>query len=142
MRIRCPLSVDEQYQWHTAALAGRAPPIHFNDPHCGWFRRKLVKGGPKVPAVIWLHQSVDEVTGELCAPSYFCCDVNAEPRDPYEEWEWLCGDPIPKSEFDHLTRLTAYARTHDHREPLANPRKALDLFSMPVPEFTQRKARR
>jgi len=70
--------------WWQDALAGKKPPIHDGHPQCGYFRRKLHRDGPWVPAVIW-HKD-----GELV------CRVGNEMRDPQDQWTWLAKNPVTK----------------------------------------------
>ena len=65
--MRRPTPHDVAYAWHRDAILGvygDGLPTH-DTPQCGYFKRKLVKGGPYVPARIWLDAEIDDVTGEL-----------------------------------------------------------------------------
>jgi DNA polymerase-1 len=62
-------------------------------PQCGCYKRRLVRGGPEVPAVIW---------AEPCAkPGHVIlkCEVGGKARDPFEEWPRLSMTPITKAEY-------------------------------------------
>ena len=95
---RSPTSHSRAYSWHRDALAGKKPQIT-HEPECGWFRRKLVKGGPFVPARIFYEQPVDETTGELIGDEVMRCEVDGKRRVPDDEWTWLASDPISQEEF-------------------------------------------
>lgn len=132
--IRQPTPLWEILRWHHNALAGRKPPIHESEPQCGWFRRRLVRAGPWVPARIWLEQEVDEETGELVADEVLCCEVCGEPKDPYDQWTWLAGQPISEEEFNHLMAVRRWAGWNEvESEPLANPRKSIDHLKSQIP---------
>lgn len=132
--MRRPTPQDSLMAWHRAAIAGGSPPVHPNDPQQGWFRRRLVKGGPMVPARIWLHQEIDEATGELAEDEVWRCEVMGEARDPVDEWPWLCARPISEAEYDHLMRLRQWAGWHEQTaEPLYDPRRPMDPLKTPLP---------
>lgn len=139
--VRLPTPKAVAYAWHTNAMKGVYGDeivINPDDPQCGWFQRKLVKGGPMVPARIWLFGEVDEETGELIDQEILQCEVNGEKADPVEQWSYLAGNPIPEAAFNYLTALSAYVLEHQPEHPLANPRKPVDILSAPMPHFTKR----
>lgn len=89
------------YAWHRAAIAGDNPPRHEGLPECGWYRTRLVKGGPWVPVRIWCQQKVDQMTGELTAPEEFRCEADGMRRDPARMWTFLT--PITRADFEALS---------------------------------------
>ena len=100
MPIRRPTPPSKAYAWHRAALAGENPPTHDGFPECGWFKARLVKGGPFVAARIWLEREIDPMTGELAAPEEYRCEIDGMPRDPDRAWTYLT--PISREEYDRL----------------------------------------
>jgi hypothetical protein len=139
--LRRPTPKDVAYAWHANALKGvYGDDIDINpdEPQCGWYQRMLVKGGPMVPARIWLFGETDIDTGELIDQEIFQCEVNSERADAVEQWSWLAGNPISEATFNYLTALSAYVREHQPTHPLANPRQPIDLVSAPMPHFTKR----
>jgi hypothetical protein len=102
--IRQPTPVARLYAWHRAALAGRRPPVHEGDPHCGWYKTRLVKGGPFVPASISITREVD-ANGELTCDEKLVCEVNGERRDPARAWLSICKNPISRAEYVELQAL-------------------------------------
>lgn len=140
--LREPTSRLDAFAWHRAALDWREsggltddPPTNADEPQCGWFKRRLVKGGPWVPARIWLYQPIDDETGELCGDERLQCEVAGGMRNPEDEWPWLCGNPISESEFDFLTATADWSRRYAPNEPMANPRQAVDWLKVPTPSF-------
>ena len=125
------------YAWHTEAMKGVFGEfdIHIGEePQCGWFKRKLVKGGPFVPARVWMYQPVDD-EGDLCGDEVLQCEVDGKFADPEEAWSWLCGNPISEAEFKHLTALRQWSEEHAPTEPYANPRQPVDWQKVPTPTF-------
>jgi hypothetical protein len=98
--MREPSSAAQLYRWHKAAIAGDAPPVHDGLPECGWFKRKLVKGGPFVPVRIFVEREIDFETGELIAPEVLVADVDGKRADPVRHWTYLI--PITRAEYDAL----------------------------------------
>ena len=134
--IRWPTSNEELYAWHKTALEDVA--LHFvpeptQEPQCGWFKLRLVKGGPFVPARIWMFQPIED--GELVGDETFQCEVNGKFADAEDQWHWLCQNPITKAEFDYLTASLAWAADHAPDEPMANVRQPIDWQKVPTPVF-------
>lgn len=117
--IRQPSTMSQLYEWHRAAMAGNAPALHDGVPHCGWFKRKLVKGGPWVLVRIFIEREIDLVTGELTCDEVLRIEVEGlDGGDPAEHWTYLT--PITRGEFNHLTdyRLRNGGRMLDSRRPI------------------------
>ncbi|WP_406853522.1 hypothetical protein ABEG18_13195 [Alsobacter sp. KACC 23698] len=70
------------FAWWDSARAGLNPPIHENDPQCGYFRMRSGKGGPWLPVCIYRDG------GQLLA---FKGD---ESVDPHQIWTWVARRPI------------------------------------------------
>lgn len=132
--MRAPSDTSRLYDWHTQAVAGRAWHYKLNedDPLCGWFKARLVKKGPFVPARIWLDQPVDE-DGQLTGPEELRCEIDGLPKDPLEQWTRLCQYAITESEFVYMTRLRAWQRVNEPDEYEAAWRP-VDHLSTPILE--------
>ena len=129
--MRMPTPLDQLYAWHTAALRGLQPVID-NTPQCGFFKRKLVKGGVFVPARIWMFQDIDAETGELLSDELLQCEVNGTYADPEDAWSWICSNPITEQEFRYLSARIDFALRHDPDDPFAAPTKPIDLNATPL----------
>jgi hypothetical protein len=103
--MRQPTPLSNLLRWHRDALAGKRPPIHENDPQMGWFKVRMVRGGPFVPARIWIDREICPLTGELACDERFLCEIDGERRDVQREWVWLSKNPISKAEYDELCSL-------------------------------------
>ena len=124
--------------WHRQALNDVRNGLEVDvtsEPACGWFRTRLVKGGPFVGARIWLQQFVCPDTGDLVADEYYCCEIDGRPCDAHEQWPWLCTRPITEQEFDYLTAAHVWAREHAPSDPFADASKPVDWKTLPPPEF-------
>src|SRR5690606_16246310 len=138
MPIRQPTPAEVMFAWYRDRLDGTetCELLSVHDlPQCGWFKAHLVGAGPWVPARIWLEQEIDPLTGELIDDERLLCEVNGGRRDPYREWERLCGNPVPKAEYDYLIRLRLWAAWHAPDDPAANPRRPIDWLRVRPPTF-------
>ena len=129
--MRTPTVLRDLYSWHRQALAGLKPQIT-HEPQCGWFKRRLVKGGPMVPARIWLHQEIDEATGELVGDEELRCDVAGKSVDPVDAWTWICADPITHERYLFMMANAEWAKANAPDEPEADPRKAINWNKAPI----------
>ena len=129
--MRVPTPYAQLYAWHTAAL--RSPQAVISSvPECGWFKRKLVKGGVFVPARIWMFQDIDPETGELVSDELLQCEVNGASADPEDAWSWICSNPITEQEFRYLSARIDFALRHEPDDPFAAPTKPIDLNATPL----------
>lgn len=129
--MRRPTPITELYDWHSRALRGLAP-VHDSTPHCGWFKRRLVKGGVFVPARIWMFQDICPETGELLSDEILQCEVNGSYADPEEAWSWICSNPITEQEFRYLTARIDHAIRHEPEDAFADPRKPIEINRTPI----------
>ena len=81
--MRRPTPVAVLHAWHSAALRGLSP-ANDGTPRCGWYKRRLVRGGVFVPARIWMVQDICPETGELLSDEVLRCEVNGIAADPEE----------------------------------------------------------
>ena len=100
--MRKPSSYRQLYGWWLGAIAGRNPPRHDGVPECGFFKKKLVRGGPWVPVRIFVERDIDPETGELTSDERFVWEMEGIRQDthPGAEMSWLT--PISKEEYDRL----------------------------------------
>ena len=111
-------------------------------PQVGYYKLRLVKGGPFVPArIIRICHCTIGAEGDRPHEWFFTCDrypplsaeINGQEADVARVWAY--GRKIKPSEYDHLTALREWAKRHAPQEPEANPRHAPDLMSMAIPQF-------
>jgi hypothetical protein len=129
--VRRPTPITDLYDWHSRALRGLAS-VHDSTPHCGWFKRRLVKGGVFVPARIWMAQDICPETGELLSDEILLCEVNSAYADPEEAWSWICSNPITEQEFRYLTARIDHAIRHEPEDSYADPRKPIEINRTPI----------
>lgn len=131
--MRNPTPIADQLAWYVDALDGFRKVIGvMNQPQCGWYKRKLVHGGPFVPARIWLAQEIDPDTGELLADEVMLCEVDGRRCDPVEQWPRLWTEPITEAEFNYMEATRQWAAWHSPTDPAANPRQRLNALTTPI----------
>jgi hypothetical protein len=139
--MRTPTEIDDALAWHRRAMLdishGLMPEVN-PSPECGWFKTRLVRGGPWVAAKIWLEAETDAKTGELMGPEEMRCEVNGGYKDAGEWWDRLAGHPISEKDYQYLVDLRNYAVNHAPGEPLANPRRPVDWLKTDLPIFNRR----
>lgn len=124
--IRQPTPMATLFAWHRAAIRGDNPPRHDADPHPGWYKRRLVKGGPWVPVRIYVDRDIDPSTGELTCDEVLRIEVEGIDRgDPADQWTYLT--PISRAEFESLTDY----RLRDSR--MMDTQRPIDLTQSPTP---------
>jgi len=105
------------------------------EPEEGYYAIKLVKGGPEVAAEICAGQAVGvplvtiwfaKIDGEISGT------FHPDPQliDSVQQI-WLFGRKITEQEYDFMLARARHAKLHDPQSPWANPRKPLDLKSIP-----------
>ena len=109
-------------------------PNRVDRPVPGWYRRRLVKGGPWVPVLLFVPCPLDPHTGEpLDRPRHPLCLIADDPADAMEQWSWVAGQPISRAEYLYLMAVRAHAIAHEPEMPEANPRRPIDLLRAPLP---------
>ena len=113
-------------------------------PQPGLFKMRLVRGGPWVAARIFYEPATDPLTGEALDRSYYwraTIDgrlIKEPSTDPFEadvDRVWIYGRPIDQAEFDHLSGVSTWAKEHSPTSPEAEPGKAVNLLTVPIPSF-------
>lgn len=116
-----------------------AQPVRIIDaPQPGWFRMRLVKGGPTVPARIAYGPQRDPETGlELDRSWLWHGEINGQPDPnptpaPTETVMriWTSGAPITEAEHDYLAADRAWAAEFAPHLPEANPTRRIDLSAL------------
>ena len=107
--------------------------IDQNDPQPGFYKTRLVKKGPWVPARIYWQGERDEETGELIEDERLFCEIDGRPADPFDRWTYLCGNPITEAEFNLMTADAAWCRENAPTDPKATPLSPINIREMPAP---------
>ena len=120
--IRRPTSEADALLWWRRSVSGERVARIEDEPQCGFFKARMVRGGPFVGVAIWLEQDIDPETGELTAPEEMRAMMNGRMTDPIRAWNF--ARPISREEYDALTGI------RDRVEEMAATHVAIDLGRM------------
>lgn len=124
--MREPTNLFDAYQWWRDALSGYR--MNYNlEPRPGFYRTRVVKGGPFVPVAIWIEQELDPDTGQLLSDERVVATVNGQPKDPESIWQWCCAHPISEEDYRYYSAYGKWAEEWAPDDPAANPRREVDL---------------
>jgi hypothetical protein len=102
-------------------------PVSADTPVAGFYKSRMVRGGPWVPIRIWLAPSTDPVTGEELdrSPTWHAERLGRE-IDVDLVWPYCAAHPIEESEYRFLLADHKWAVEHDPDAPQASPRSPID----------------
>lgn len=108
--------------------------LHYVAP--GFYKVRLVKGGPWVPVHVWETGERDEETGEPLEDIDSFIEVNGavvpfEKADFHAERINLHGVPIDRAEFEYRRDTRRWAEAYAPDVPEARPQEAIDLNKVP-----------
>lgn len=131
--VRSVPRVKDPMDWWREELQFPGQPLP-EIPQCGFYQRRLVRGGPWVPARIWREPDIDPVSGQDTGRDLLLCEVGGRRRDAYGEFASLAMNPIKASDFHYDKAVADHARAFLPNDPKANPTKPIDILSHPVPQ--------
>ena len=101
----------------------------------GFYRVRLVRGGPLVPCHCWIEPSERNAeTGDATTDERTHLIVDGREARPFHPpFTVLIGEPITESEYKYLNAMSAWARTNDATRPEAFPHFPIDLNKCPSP---------
>lgn len=103
----------------------------------GYYRIRMVRGGPWVPVKIWFAPPADpDNPDELLDRSpRWQATRNGEACDVWTVWPFCADKTITKDEYDYMLAHGEWARAHSPNHPSADPRRPVDLSKAPPPVF-------
>ena len=137
---RSPTPRTKLYAWHANAVVKverhgslRAAGIEIDqdEPQCGWYMRRMIRGGPYVAAEIWMEQPVED--GQLVGDEKLMCQVDGRDADPVDQWTYLAAHPITEKAFRHMRATARWTKLNAPEEPAANPMAPVDHLKTPIP---------
>lgn len=106
-------------------------PVRPDIPEAGFYKGRLVKGGPWVAIRIWFGAPRDPVTGEELDRSHrWQAERNACEVDVDAVWPYCAANRIDKAEHDYLLATHRWAVEHAPNSPEAAPRERIDLNAL------------
>lgn len=103
-------------------------PIDMNDPQEGFYKCKMVKGGPWVPVKIWMQDgSRNPDTNDLESDQFLRAMRNGQDISPFDIWTWCAEHPITEQRYLYMIAAAEWDLENNPDSPFANPRKAIDI---------------
>lgn len=105
-------------------------------PRAGFYRTKLIRGGPWVPVRIWFGPPHDPDTGELMDRSLrWQAERDGKPVDIDRVWPFCGAQPISEQEYRFMRDRADYVRAFKQEDAHASPTTKINLLTSPIPEF-------
>lgn len=123
-------AIDDPYLWWREELAAPGQRLP-DEPQAGYYQRRLVKGGPFVPARIWRERETDFM-GKETGREVLRCEVGGQARDANSEWSRLAMNPISEATYRYEHADAAHAKRYRPGDPKANPTERPDILKMPA----------
>ena len=134
--------IKQQRAAQTAKLReeqARRAAIPKQDPRPGYWLVCAAKGGPTVAACVRVVTTIAEPDNPDNAMAerspHLAAFILDEPVALDKVWHWRLQE-IDEGEYRYQCDAAAWARRHSPDEPIANPRKKVDLRNVPIP-FTE-----
>lgn len=136
------LPAGSELQWHAAAVVEAAKKLKSPSyritlsmpdvPQVGWYKRRLVKMGPWVPARIWRERAIDFSTDRPGDKDELKCEVGGAIRNAFEQWGILLNNPVSKADFDFMMLHREWVQKYAPNEPEADEAKPIDWDKVPI----------
>lgn len=104
--------------------------LDLNTPVVGYYKRRLVRGGPWVAARIWQEGGERDEAGDLLSDERLLCEIDGQPRDALEQWPYLADSRIDHAEYLYLLADSQHAKAHRVDDPKATPTAPVDFAGM------------
>lgn len=98
-----------------------------NVPIAGFYKSRMVRGGPWVPIRIWNGPPKDPLTGEELDRSWrWQAERLGREIDVFTVWPYCAMHSITREEYDFLLADHKWAVEHAPDEPAANPKTPIN----------------
>lgn len=118
-----------------------------DQPVAGFYKVRLVRGGPVVPVRIYWGRAI--IDGEEQDRGFdWRCEIDGRtdrwerdddtdyrcrvPLEVDRAWPWCAREPVTVAEYQFLVSHAAWAKEHQPEHPKASPRKAVDFHTLPL----------
>lgn len=116
--------------WWTKSLKIKQP--YTDVPQAGFYKRRLVVGGPWCPARIWKEREKDFITDKITDMDIVHCEVAGKLRNAAKQWDSLARMPILESEYLHRMALGKWASEYDKTSSEANVERPINWLNEPL----------
>lgn len=137
-----PALKGDPLDWHREALIERGRKERASSyrsrlavpdvPQCGFYKRRLIRNGPWVPARIWREARIDFETEQPSGEDTILCEVGGDRRNADDQWNWLLNYPITTAEFTNLMETRAWVQKYAPTEPEANEDRPINWNEVPL----------
>jgi hypothetical protein len=117
--------MSQLFAWHRAAVSGEAPERYEGVPECGYYKRRMLKGGPWIPVRIYVDREIDGDTGELASDEVLRAEVNGV-GGKCAVYQWTYLTPIARNEYETLLQ------DHQTSDLMAATHAVIDLSKTPI----------
>lgn len=100
-------------------------------PIAGFYRIRLVRGGPLCAARLWLGFGADPDGGDDRGCFMWRAMINGKETDLDRVWPYCADKGCTEAEFLYLLAVHGHAVKWHPNMPEANPRQKIDLHSLP-----------
>ncbi|HET98765.1 MAG TPA: hypothetical protein ENH89_00020 [Aurantimonas coralicida] len=107
-----------------------------DSPEPGFFRLKLTRGGPWVPAILYRPCPIEfepETFQAVDRHYRLVAEIDGKPADVHRVW--TSGERITIAEYLYLTANHAWVRQYAPDLPEANPGSPIDFNVLQPPSF-------
>lgn len=78
-----------------------------DQPQAGWYKRRLVRGGPWVAVRIYLDEARDPETGEpMDRPTRWLCEADGRAAEEFDHWPWVAGHSFHEIDIANFLGLS------------------------------------
>lgn len=107
-------------------LAGKRISVIADKPQPGFYFRRYVRNGPRLPVAIHLVNHLDRHGDPICDPTIECF-LEGEEVDADRVWPNCAKHAITKEEHDHLISDRAWLVKYDPNGPETDPGVPVNL---------------
>lgn len=129
--VRVVPHVKDPLEWWREELKVAGQQVG-DEPQCGYYMRKVQRGGQFVPAKIWRDPEFDQITDKPTGRDLLQCQLGLTRKDARAEWPSLSMKPIAKAEYELMMR-----KWQPNQPP--PPTGKTNWATAPTPDFKQRK---
>lgn len=102
-----------------------------NSPEPGYYRRRMVRGGPLIPVRIYYSNPEIDGAGKLKEDETLLALVGLDtPANAFDLWTYVAGNPISEDEYNFLIAQLKHKQQHEPNDPLNTPQAPVDFGSM------------
>jgi hypothetical protein len=107
-----------------------------DEPTEGYYRMRLVRGGPLVGIRIWHGPPLEPWTRDVMDRVWrWQAEADGELIELDRVWPVCLSDPIDEKEYTFLVERSRWARRNDAYDPKATPRRKTDWDDSSVPRL-------